>query len=77
MYFYGKKVQMCKVLFKQCRGNVLNQEYIFWQKKIKLSHLEMVVHFDKPWSDSTKQDKTVGTIWVILFFIFARCVYFI
>jgi hypothetical protein len=39
--------------------------------------MEMVVHFDKPWNDSTKQDKTVGTIWGILFFIFARCVYFI
>jgi hypothetical protein len=39
----------------------VNQENIFWQKKIKLTHIEMVVHFDKPWNDSTKQDETVGT----------------
>jgi hypothetical protein len=70
-------VPKCKVSFEQYRGNVLNKENIFWQKKIKLAHMEMVVHFAKPWNDSTKQDKTVGAIWGILFFIFARCVYFI
>jgi hypothetical protein len=46
-------------------------------EKIKLAHMKMLVYFDQPWNDSTKQDKTVGTIWGILFFIFARCVYFI
>ncbi len=47
----------------------------FGRKKIKLTHMEMVVHCDKPGS-MIQQIKAIGTNRII-FFVFARYVYFI